>query len=65
MAWPTAYYRMDNTDGYTQEELDALNLELCGILADAYDLHDGELSDDERSAIMVLHAHEIAKRSSR
>ena len=62
MSWATAYYHSGNTHGYTQEELDALNLELCDILATERASSDDTLSQDETDRIIKLHMDNVAKR---
>ena len=53
-----AEFRQDNTHGYTDAELDALNVEWTAR-ADAMGLHP---ADDEYDAHLKVFADEIAKR---
>ena len=62
MAWPTQYYTQENTQGYSDAELQALNLELCDILADARASHDDQLTPDEMDAIIKAHSDEVSRR---
>lgn len=55
-------FTMDNTQGYTQNELDALNQELeTRLVMAAMDKGD-ELTPDERHEIITHHEHEVAQR---
>ena len=56
------HYTMDNTEGYTQAELDALNAELHTLLADLASSTDGNPSPDEVSALIKRHNDDVARR---
>lgn len=58
---PTSYYTQDNTTGYTDAELHALNAELCGILTPLY-ANDGCPDLDTVNAIIKRHNNEVAGR---
>ncbi len=55
-------YRLDNTTGLTQDELDALNAELAHIIRSEYEERDGELNADDLHEIMKRHSDEVARR---
>lgn len=56
------HYRLDNTTGYTQAELDALNAELQDLLADLASSTDGNPSPDDVDALIKRHADDVARR---
>lgn len=58
----TDAYRLDNTTGYTQAELDALNDELQGILAAEACSSDDTLIPDDVERITKQHADAVARR---
>ena len=62
MPWPTPYYTLENTNGYTPDQLDKVNLELCDILANERASSDDSLNDDETNAIINHHMDNVAKR---
>ena len=56
------YYRSDNTTGYTQTELDALNEALQDILAGAADSSNDAVTPDEVDRLIKLHNDTVAGR---
>lgn len=58
----TRYYRLDNTTGYTQAQLDALNAELQDLLADLASSTDDNATPEEVAALISRHAHDVARR---
>jgi hypothetical protein len=56
------HYRFDNTDGYTQAELDALNAELAGLLDDLAASTDGNPDPDDVQALIKRHNDDVARR---
>ena len=56
------HYRMDNTTGYTQAELDALNDELEGLLADLAASTDGNHTPDDVDALIKRQQDDVARR---
>ena len=61
MAWPTPYYTQDNTEGYTDAELDTFNAELCDILADAR-ANNPDISDLEVQELITQHNQDVSDR---
>ena len=55
-------YRQDNTEGYGDEELKALNDEIQGILSDYADSAAGDYDPDEVERIIKQHADDVARR---
>ena len=56
------HYTTDNTQGYTSEELDALNAELDGLLADLASSTDGQATPDDVQALIKRHNDDVARR---
>lgn len=56
------HYRMDNTEGYTQAELDALNAELETLVGDLASSTDDNASQGEVDALIKRHADDVARR---
>lgn len=56
------YYRSDNTAGYTQDELEALNAELQDLLADLASSTDGQATPDDVQALITRHGDAVARR---
>jgi hypothetical protein len=56
-------YRVDNTSGYTQDELDTLNRELSTLIKAAWEANP-LMTQDNLYAIVKGHGDDVAKRSA-